>query len=57
MGTAGASMVMAHPLLRANAGRRRKMHSFVFFIFLVSNIGWLPGTSGRPAAISVSSRE
>ncbi|MDQ1078885.1 sodium:proton antiporter [Pseudoroseomonas cervicalis] len=39
MGTTGASMVLIRPLLRANAGRRRKMHSFVFFIFLVSNIG------------------
>lgn len=39
MGTTGASMLLIRPLLRANAGRRRKMHSFVFFIFLVSNIG------------------
>ncbi|HWX51152.1 MAG TPA: sodium:proton antiporter [Roseomonas sp.] len=39
MGTTGASMVLIRPMLRANAGRRRKMHSFVFFIFLVSNIG------------------
>ncbi|MFC3124521.1 sodium:proton antiporter [Pseudoroseomonas globiformis] len=39
MGTTGASMVMIRPLIRANAGRRYKMHSFVFFIFLVSNIG------------------
>ncbi|MFC4165763.1 sodium:proton antiporter [Teichococcus aestuarii] len=39
MGTTGASMVLIRPLLRANAGRQRKMHSFVFFIFLVSNIG------------------
>ncbi|PHK96853.1 sodium:proton antiporter [Pseudoroseomonas rhizosphaerae] len=39
MGTTGASMVLIRPLLRANAGRRRKMHTFVFFIFLVSNIG------------------
>lgn len=39
MGTTGASMVLIRPLLRANAFRRRKTHSFVFFIFLVSNIG------------------
>ncbi|MBL6457857.1 sodium:proton antiporter [Belnapia sp. T6] len=39
MGTTGASMVLIRPLLRANAHRARKTHSFVFFIFLVSNIG------------------
>jgi Na+/H+ antiporter NhaD/arsenite permease-like protein len=39
MGTTGASMVLVRPLLRANAFRRRKVHTFVFFIFLVSNIG------------------
>ncbi|MBY0334299.1 MAG: sodium:proton antiporter [Acetobacteraceae bacterium] len=39
MGTTGASMVLIRPMLRANAFRKRKVHSFVFFIFLVSNIG------------------
>jgi len=39
MGTTGASMVLIRPVLRANAYRRRKTHTFVFFIFLVSNIG------------------
>jgi Na+/H+ antiporter NhaD/arsenite permease-like protein len=39
MGTTGASMVLIRPVLRANAFRRRKTHTFVFFIFLVSNIG------------------
>uniref|UniRef100_UPI001A8BF792 sodium:proton antiporter n=1 Tax=Roseococcus thiosulfatophilus TaxID=35813 RepID=UPI001A8BF792 len=39
MGTTGASMLLIRPLLRANADRTRKVHSFVFFIFLVSNIG------------------
>jgi Na+/H+ antiporter NhaD/arsenite permease-like protein len=39
MGTTGASMVLIRPVLRANAERRRKTHTFVFFIFLVSNIG------------------
>ncbi len=39
MGTTGASMLLIRPMLRANAHRRRKVHSFVFFIFLVSNIG------------------
>ncbi len=39
MGTTGASMVLIRPLLRANAGRKSKVHVVVFFIFLVSNIG------------------
>ncbi len=39
MGTTGASMVLIRPLLRANAGRKAKVHTVVFFIFLVSNIG------------------
>jgi Na+/H+ antiporter NhaD/arsenite permease-like protein len=32
-------MLLIRPVLRANAFRRRKIHTFVFFIFLVSNIG------------------
>jgi Na+/H+ antiporter NhaD/arsenite permease-like protein len=39
IGTTGASMVMIRPVLRANDDRRRNVHVFVFFIFLVSNIG------------------
>jgi Na+/H+ antiporter NhaD/arsenite permease-like protein len=39
MGTTGAAMVLIHPLLRANAHRRRKVHLGIFFILLVANIG------------------
>lgn len=39
MGTTGAAMLLIRPLLRANAHRRHKTHSVVFFIFLVANIG------------------
>jgi Na+/H+ antiporter NhaD/arsenite permease-like protein len=39
MGTTGASMVLIRPVIRANSFRSRKIHVFVFFIFLVSNIG------------------
>ena len=39
IGTTGAAMVMIRPLLRANAQRRYKVHTIVFFIFLVANIG------------------
>lgn len=39
MGTTGAAMLFIRPLLRANAHRKYKVHSVVFFIFLVANIG------------------
>ncbi len=39
MGTTGASMLLIRPVLRANAFRTRKTHTFIFFIFLVANIG------------------
>ena len=39
MGTTGAAMLMIRPLLRANKGRKNKVHVVVFFIFLVANIG------------------
>ncbi|HEX5777492.1 MAG TPA: sodium:proton antiporter [Xanthobacteraceae bacterium] len=39
VGTTGASMVLIRPLLRANDNRRYNVHTVVFFIFLVSNIG------------------
>ncbi|WP_051356912.1 sodium:proton antiporter [Azorhizobium doebereinerae] len=39
IGTTGASMVLIRPLLRANEGRKHNVHTVVFFIFLVSNIG------------------
>jgi len=39
MGTTGAAMLLIRPLLRANAHRRYKVHTLVFFIFLVANIG------------------
>ncbi|CAO3410279.1 sodium:proton antiporter [Azospirillum largimobile] len=39
MGTTGASMLLIRPMLRANEHRRHKVHTVVFFIFLVSNVG------------------
>lgn len=39
IGTTGASMVLIRPLLRANDNRRHNVHTVIFFIFLVSNIG------------------
>lgn len=39
IGTTGAAMVMIRPILRSNQHRRYKVHTVVFFIFLVANIG------------------
>jgi len=39
LGTTGASMLLIRPLLRANAHRKRSSHVYIFFIFVVSNIG------------------
>jgi Na+/H+ antiporter NhaD/arsenite permease-like protein len=39
IGTTGAAMLLIRPLLRANANRRHRAHTVVFFIFLVANIG------------------
>ncbi|MDZ4775085.1 MAG: sodium:proton antiporter [Planctomycetota bacterium] len=41
IGTTGASMVLIRPILRANEARKDKTHTFVFFIFIVSNCGGL----------------
>lgn len=48
MGTTGAAMLFIRPLLRANAHRRYQMHSVVFFIFLVANIGGALTPLGDP---------
>ncbi len=47
-GTTGASMLLIRPLLRANAGRRRKAHVVVFFIFVAANIGGALTPIGDP---------
>ncbi len=39
IGTTGASMLLIRPVLRANRERRFVVHTVVFFIFLVSNVG------------------
>jgi len=39
IGTTGASMLLIRPLLQTNAERKHVVHTVIFFIFLVSNIG------------------
>jgi Na+/H+ antiporter NhaD/arsenite permease-like protein len=48
MGTLGASIVLIHPLLRANAHRRHKVHVVVFFIVLAGNAGGALSPLGPP---------
>jgi Na+/H+ antiporter NhaD/arsenite permease-like protein len=48
MGTTGASMVLIHPLLRANAHRRRKVHLVLFLIVLVANAAGAVTPLGNP---------
>ena len=48
VGTTGASMIMIRPLLRANDDRVFRVHTVVFFIFLVSNIGGALTPLGDP---------
>jgi Na+/H+ antiporter NhaD/arsenite permease-like protein len=48
MGTTGASMLMISPMIRANKGRASKVHTMVFFIFIVSNAGGALTPLGDP---------
>ncbi|MDR3155153.1 MAG: sodium:proton antiporter [Deltaproteobacteria bacterium] len=48
MGTTGAAMLLIRPLLRAISSRRHKVHSVVFFIFLVANAGGCLTPLGDP---------
>lgn len=48
IGTTGASMVLIRPLIRANRWRKHVSHIFIFFIFLVSNIGGVLTPLGDP---------
>ena len=48
IGTTGASMLLIRPLLRTNADRKHVMHTVLFFIFCVSNIGGALTPLGDP---------
>jgi Na+/H+ antiporter NhaD/arsenite permease-like protein len=48
IGTTGASMLLIRPLIRANRHRAKPIHVFVFFIFLVSNVGGVLTPLGDP---------
>ncbi len=48
VGTTGASMLLIHPLLRANRERELVGHIPIFFIFIVANIGGALSPIGDP---------
>jgi Na+/H+ antiporter NhaD/arsenite permease-like protein len=48
VGTTGASMLLIRPLLQTNRERERTVHTVVFFIFLVSNVGGMLTPLGDP---------
>jgi len=48
MGTTGAAMLLIRPLLTANEARVHKVHSVIFFILLVGNVGGALTPLGDP---------
>lgn len=48
IGTTGASMVLIRPLLQINSERKQKVHTVIFFIFIVSNIAGCLTPIGDP---------
>lgn len=48
VGTTGASIVLIRPLIRAIKRRQTRIHTIVFFIFIVSNIGGALTPVGDP---------
>ncbi len=48
IGTTGASMLLIRPVLKSNSERKYVVHTVIFFIFLVSNIGGLLTPLGDP---------
>ena len=48
MGTTGAAMLLIRPLLKANKDRKHVTHTFIFFIFLVANVGGCLTPLGDP---------
>jgi Na+/H+ antiporter NhaD/arsenite permease-like protein len=48
VGTTGAAMITIRPLLRANETRKHNVHTIVFFIILVANLGGALSPLGDP---------
>lgn len=56
MGTAGAAMVIAQPLLHANAHRKKRFHLVLFLILLVANAAGLLTPLGNPPLLAGMTR-
>jgi len=48
LGTTGASVLLIRPLINANSWRKFKVHTIIFFIFLVGNIAGSLTPIGNP---------
>ncbi|MDH4225873.1 MAG: sodium:proton antiporter, partial [Deltaproteobacteria bacterium] len=48
IGTTGAAMLLIRPLIRANKSRSKQTHIYVFFIFIVCNVGGTLTPIGDP---------
>lgn len=48
LGTTGAAILFIRPLLKANLHRQHKVHTIIFFIFIVGNIGGSLTPVGNP---------
>jgi len=48
IGTTGAAMLLIRPLITTNSERKFVIHTYIFFIFLVANIGGLLTPLGDP---------
>jgi Na+/H+ antiporter NhaD/arsenite permease-like protein len=48
IGTLAAALLLIRPLIRANRGRRRRVHLFIFYVVLVANVGGALSPLGNP---------
>jgi Na+/H+ antiporter NhaD/arsenite permease-like protein len=48
LGTTGAAVLLIRPLIKANSWRKFKVHTIIFFIFIVGNIGGSLTPIGNP---------
>lgn len=48
LGTTGAAVLLIRPLINANIWRKYKIHTLIFFIFIVGNIGGTLTPVGNP---------
>ena len=51
LGTTGAAVLLIRPLINANKWRKHKLHTVLFFIFIVANIGGSLTPLGNPPVL------